>query len=93
MNLFNLGDMVVASRDLYNDPLEETGESGIPGIEPNHLLAAVGTRGVVVNIGHAEADPKQGIYLVRFETSPGGELADPIGCLREEICYRNIPIT
>ena len=87
MKQFNLGDLVIAAIDLNNDPLEETGESGIPGIAPNDLLASAGTRGVVVNVGHAEADPKQDIYLVRFETGPDGKLAAPIGCLAEEICY------
>ena len=87
MNQFNLGDMVVAAVDLRNDPLDETGESAIPGIAPDELLAGAGTRGVVVNVGHAEADPMQDIYLVRFETGPEGKLAEPIGCLAEEIRY------
>lgn len=87
MEQYNLGDMVIARIDLHNDPLEETGESAIPGIPPNDLLAAAGTRGVVVNVGHAEADPHQDIYLVRFETGPDGKLAEPIGCLAEEITY------
>ncbi|MDD5388376.1 MAG: nitrogen fixation protein NifZ [Gallionellaceae bacterium] len=87
MEQFNLGDMVIASIDIHNDPLEETGESGIPGVAANELLASAGTRGVVVNVGHAEADPKQDIYLVRFETGPDGTLAEPIGCLAEEISY------
>ena len=87
MNQFNLGDLVFAAIDLHNDPLLDTGESGIPGLAPNQLLAAAGTRGVVVNVGHAEADPKQDIYLVRLETGPGGNLAEPIGCLPEEISH------
>ncbi|OYY93934.1 MAG: nitrogen fixation protein NifZ [Hydrogenophilales bacterium 28-61-23] len=87
MNRFNLGDLVFAAIDLHNDPLEETGEGGVPGVAANELLAAAGTRGVVVNVGHAEADPKQDIYLVRFETGPDGNLAEPIGCLAEEIGY------
>lgn len=87
MNPYHLGDLVYATIDLRNDPLEETGESGIPGIAANELLAAAGTRGVVVNVGHVEADPTQGIYLVRFETGPDGHLAEPIGCLAEEIGY------
>ena len=82
---FNLGDLVYAALDLRNDPVEETGESGIPGVEPGELLAAAGTRGVVVNSGHAEADPRQILYLVRFETGPEGNLGEPIGCLPEEI--------
>ncbi len=87
MNQYNLGDLVFASMDLHNDPLEETGEGGVPDIAANELLAATGTRGVVVNVGHAEADPTQDIYLVRFETGPDSTLAEPIGCLAEEISY------
>lgn len=87
MNQFNLGDLVYAAIDLHNDPLDETGEGGVPGIAANELLAASGTRGVVVNIGHAEADPAQDIYLVRFETGPDGNLAEPIGCLADELSY------
>ncbi len=87
MPQYNLGDLVYATIDLHNDPLDETGAGGVPGIAANELLAAGGTRGVVVNIGHAEADPTQDIYLVRFETGPNGNLADPIGCLAEEIGY------
>jgi nitrogen fixation protein NifZ len=41
----------------------------------------------VVNIGHAEADPTQDIYLVRFETGQDGSLCEPIGCLAEELSY------
>ncbi len=85
MSRFEMGDMVFAAQDLRNEPLEETGESGIPGIVPDELLAPAGTRGVVVNVGHAEAVPDEEIYLVRFETGPGGTLADPIGCLAEEL--------
>ena len=87
MERFNLGDLVIATFDLHNDPLEETGDSAIPGLTPNELLAAAGSRGVVVNVGHAEADPQQEIYLVRFETGPDGTLAEPIGCLAEELSY------
>ena len=87
MNQFNLGDLVFATIDLHNDPMEESGDSAIPGVAVNELLAAAGTPGVVVNVGHAEADPKQDIYLVRFETGPDGNLAEPIGCLADEIGY------
>jgi nitrogen fixation protein NifZ len=87
MNQYNLGDMVFAATDLHNDPLEESDEGGVPGIAANELLAAAGTRGVIVNVGHAEADPTQDIYLVRFETGPDGNLAEPIGCLADELSY------
>jgi nitrogen fixation protein NifZ len=85
MTAFNMGDLVYAALDLRNDPVEETGESGIPGVAPGELLAAAGTRGVVVDTGHAQADPRQAIYLVRFEAGPGGNLGEPIGCLPEEL--------
>jgi len=85
MSRFQMGDMVFAAQDLFNEPLEETGESGIPGIAPGALLTAAGTRGVVVNVGHAQEMPKEEIYLVRFEVDTEGTLAEPIGCLSEEL--------
>ncbi|OGT23232.1 MAG: nitrogen fixation protein NifZ [Gallionellales bacterium RIFOXYB12_FULL_54_9] len=86
MSQFVMGDMVFAALDLFNEPLAETGESGIPGLAPGTLLAHAGARGVVVNVGHAEAAPDQEIYLVRFESGADGVLAEPIGCLAEELC-------
>lgn len=85
MSRFHMGDLVYAAQDIYNDPIEETGESAIPGLAPDDLLAAVGTRGVVVNVGHAEFRPEMEVYLVRFETGPEGALSQPIGCLAEEL--------
>jgi nitrogen fixation protein NifZ len=85
MTEFHLGDLVYAAIDLRNDPVEETGESGIPGMEPGILLAPAGAPGVIVNTGTLEADPRQTLYLVRFETGPGGDLGQPIGCLPEEL--------
>jgi nitrogen fixation protein NifZ len=87
MSRFQLGDLVYAGADLYNDPVEETGESAIPGVFPDMLLAAAGTRGMVVNVGHAEEVPEEEIYLVRFETVQGDNLAEPIGCLAEELSH------
>lgn len=87
MNDYQPGDRVFAALDLYNDPLEDTGESGIPGVRPGALLAPAGTRGMVVNVGHVEAAPADEIYLVRFETGPDGKLAEPIGCLADELCH------
>ena len=85
---FQPGDLVYAAVDLYNDPDEETGESGIPGAVPGELLVAAGVRGVIVNIGHAEALPDEAIYLVRFELDDAGHLAIPIGCLAEELSHQ-----
>lgn len=87
MSRFEMGDLVYAAHALYNDPVEETGTSAIPGAEPDALLAAAGTRGVVVKVGHVEALPDQEIYLVRFETGPGGDLGEPLGCLAEELSH------
>jgi nitrogen fixation protein NifZ len=87
MSDFQPGDRVFAAQDLFNDPLEETGESAIPGLNPGDLLAPVGTRGMVVNVGHVEAAPEDEIYLVSFETGPNGQLAEPIGCLASELSY------
>lgn len=91
MDRYGMGDLVYAAVDLFNEPMEETGESGIPGVEAGALLAAAGTRGVVVNVGHAEAQPETEIYLVRFETGPDGNLGQPIGCLPEELSHETVP--
>jgi nitrogen fixation protein NifZ len=85
MSKFKMGDMVYAAQDLYNEALEETGESAIPGVAPEAMLAATGTRGVVVNVGHAQEMPNEEIYLVRFELDAEGTLAEPIGCLSDEL--------
>lgn len=89
MSKFQMGDMVFAAIDLYNEPMEETGESGIPGVAPGELLAAAGTRGVIVNVGHPKELPDEEIYLVRFEMDAEGALAEPIGCLSEELSESN----
>lgn len=85
MSRYEMGDLVHAAQDLYNETVEETGASAIPGLLPDQLLVPAGTRGVVVNVGHAEAMPEAEIYLVRFETGPDGQLAAPIGCLAGEL--------
>jgi nitrogen fixation protein NifZ len=85
MSQFEMGEMVFAAQDLFNEPLVETGESGIPGVAPGVLLAAFGARGVVVNVGHAQEAPNQEIYLVRFEKDADGTLSEPIGCLKNEL--------
>ena len=87
MSDFQPGDRVFAAQDLFNDPLEETGESALPGFNPGELLAPAGVRGMVVNVGHIEAAPEDEIYLVSFETGPNGSLAEPIGCLASELSY------
>ena len=74
---FQLGDAVFCREDLFND-------GGLPGIEEGALIAAAGTRGVVVQYGHVEASPSEEIYLVRFEDETR-ELGLPVGCLPEEL--------
>lgn len=76
---YDMGDIVFAREDIFNEE-----DAGIPGLAPNALLASAGRRGVVVSYGHVEADPRQSIYLVRFEQGEG-EMGPPIGCLPEEL--------
>lgn len=85
MSRFQMGDMVFAAQDLYNEAVEETGESAIPGLSADALIASAGARGVVVNVGHAQEMPDAEIYLVRFEMDAAGTLGEPIGCLAEEL--------
>lgn len=85
MDRFDMGEMVFAATDLYNDELAEDGSSHIPEVEPNALIAAAGARGVVVNVGHVADLPRQDIYLVRFETGEDKTLGVAIGCLPEEL--------
>lgn len=79
------GDMVFAAVDLYNDAVDEEGNSIVPEAEPGALLAPAGARGMIVNVGHPEAAPEQVIYLVSFEEGPDKELGLPFGCLPEEL--------
>ena len=76
---YEVGDMVFAAEDILND-------GGMPGVdEAEGLIAAAGTRGVVVHFGVAEMDETQEIYLVQFENGPDGSLGHPVGCLPEEL--------
>lgn len=76
---YEIGDLVFAREALYHD-------GGVPGVAEDALLAAPGSRGVVVMLGHAEQDPSQEIYLVRFEEAGSGEnLGPPIGVLPDEL--------
>ncbi|MBK1719671.1 nitrogen fixation protein NifZ [Thiocystis violacea] len=77
LSQLNPGDLVHAAIDLFND-------GGIPDIPENALIAAKGTRGVIVKIGHLEEDPERELYLVRFE-GEGLVLGPPTGCWAEEL--------
>jgi nitrogen fixation protein NifZ len=73
----NPGDVVYAAAEIRND-------GGIPEIPPDALLAAPGTRGVIVNIGHLEEEPRRALILVRFEDT-NRDLGPPTGCWPEEL--------
>ena len=76
---YAIGDMVHAAEDILND-------GGMPGIDDEEgLIAAAGTRGVVVHFGVAEMDETKEIYLVQFENGPDGSLGHPVGCLPDEL--------
>ena len=84
---FQRGDMVFAATDLFNDGPAEDGTSLMPEAAPHALLAAAGTRGMVVNVGHPEAAPEETIYLVSFETGADKELGLPFGCWPDELTW------
>jgi len=72
-----VGDCVYARELICND-------GGMPGLAPDAIVARPGTRGVVAQVGHPEADPRQTIYAVRFEDADGN-LGPTVGCLPEEL--------
>ena len=71
------GDMVFAATAIYND-------GGLEHVAENALLAAAGTRGVLVRKGHLEEDETRSVFLVRFEDAEKN-LGQPIGCFAEEL--------
>jgi nitrogen fixation protein NifZ len=75
---FIVGDMVFARETLLND------DGGVPDVALGAVLASAHTRGVIVRVGHLEADPRQTLYVVRFEDHEG-VLGPPVGCLPEEL--------
>jgi len=75
---YEIGELVFAASDIVND-------GGMPGVDEEGLIAAAGTKGVVVQFGHAELDPNQEIYLVRFENGPDSTLGNPVGVLPDEL--------
>lgn len=74
---YEIGDLVFCRTDIFND-------GGVPDAEDGALLAAAGTRGVVVRSPSARARPKAKVYLIRFEGSDQ-ILGPPVACLDEEI--------
>ena len=77
LDQLNPGDLVYAAADIAND-------GGIPDLPEDALIAAAGTRGVIVNVGHLEEDPSRELFLVRFE-GPNLVLGPPTGCWAEEL--------
>ena len=79
MNLeqFSPGDLVYAASHIFND-------GGIPEVPEDALLAAPGTRGVIIETGHLEEAPNRKLYLVRFEDRDLN-LGPLIGCWPEEL--------
>ena len=74
---FIVGDLVFARDTLTND-------GGVPDVPQEAVLAAARARGVVVRVGHLEAEPTQILYVVCFEDA-AGVLGPPVGCLPEEL--------
>ncbi|NMG33902.1 nitrogen fixation protein NifZ [Azoarcus sp. TTM-91] len=71
------GTIVFAVDDIHND-------GSLPGVPEGELLAAAGTRGVVVKVGHIEEVLDVEVFVVRFEAADG-VLGPPVGCFVEEI--------
>lgn len=71
------GDVIYAASHIFND-------GGIPEIPEDALLAAPGTRGVLVKTGWLEAAPERRIFLVRFEDAELN-LGPLAGCWPEEL--------
>lgn len=74
---FIVGDCVHARTPIVND-------GGVPDLASDAVLAVKGARGVVVQVGHAEQNPRQALYAVRFEDAEGN-LGPLVGCLPEEL--------
>lgn len=71
------GDCIYARGEIRSD-------GSLPGVAADAVLAAPGTRGVLINIGHLEENPERELYLVRFEDARL-DLGPPVGCWPEEL--------
>lgn len=71
------GDVVYAQVDFRND-------GSFPDAGDDALLAAAGTRGVIVRKGHLEEEAERTVFLVRFEDA-NKDLGPPLGCWAEEL--------
>ena len=77
MRGYEVGDLVFSRSEIHND-------GGIPDVGDDALLAAPGTRGVVVRTGSVQSRPETRLYLVRFE-GVDKVLGPPVGCFEEEL--------
>lgn len=71
------GDMVYAAVPFHND-------GSFPDASEDALLAAEGSRGVIIRKGHLEDDPDRTIFLVRFEDADKN-LGPALGAWPEEL--------
>lgn len=71
------GDIVYATATITND-------GSLPDTPDGAILAEAGCRGVLINTGHLEEDPRQELFLVRFEDADKN-LGPAIGCWPEEL--------
>ena len=78
----DIGDVVYAAHSIIDD-------GSMPDSAEGELLAAVGTRGVIVLIGHLEEQPERTVFLVRFEDSDLN-LGNPIGCWEEDLSVHSM---
>lgn len=69
--LYQWGQRVRAAADLVND-------GSYPGLPPEALLAAAGTAGEIINVGH-HAESNSPVYLVEFDSQM------VVGCLEDEL--------
>ncbi|MCJ2181964.1 nitrogen fixation protein NifZ [Novosphingobium sp. 1949] len=75
--IFGWGEKVRAALDLIND-------GSFPGVGEGAVLAARGTRGEIVNVGHHE-ETNQPVYLVEFDGAAPGASPLVVGCLEGEL--------
>ncbi|MCJ2185679.1 nitrogen fixation protein NifZ [Novosphingobium beihaiensis] len=73
--VYQWGERVIAAVDLVND-------GTYPGVAEEAVLAATGTPGEIVNVGH-HSDSNTPVYLVEFLTESNGPVV--VGCLEEEL--------
>ncbi|MFA5982471.1 MAG: nitrogen fixation protein NifZ [Methylococcaceae bacterium] len=77
-----VGDMVYASARIVDD-------GSTPGGIEGTILAEVGARGVITQIGHLEDQPDKSVFLVSFENDQK-KLGEPIGCWPEDLLLEPI---